>query len=124
METIGKQRGTSDERGLVEKDPPDLPSFSTRPRSALVTRCFPIVSTDREPGTGMLVIVATRPLACTDLIGICFSMKIVVIQKKLLDNISNKRRQTDIFYNHPFIPLHLKISYAEGRTGDRYSRDA
>lgn len=50
-------------------------------------------------------------------------MKIVVIQKKLFDNISNNRHQTDIFYNHPFIPLHLKISYAEGRAGDD-SRDA
>lgn len=49
METIGKQGGTSDERSLVEKDPPNLPSSSTSPRSSLVARCFPIVSTDREP---------------------------------------------------------------------------
>lgn len=52
VETIGKQRVTSAERGLVEKEGRSGGSFSTRPRSSLVPRCFPIVSIDRELGTG------------------------------------------------------------------------
>ena len=46
----GDDRKTArDERRAVSG-----PSFSTRPHSSLVPRCFPIVPTDREPGTGYI----------------------------------------------------------------------
>ena len=54
MGKIGEQRGTSVVRGLVEKEVGSggLSQPDPARRSSLVPRCFPIVPTDRGPGTG------------------------------------------------------------------------